>query len=54
MAGDTSLHDFIESFLKSRTRWYDFPYRGARGIVAGTIVGEYELSRRVYMVLYRM
>ncbi|KAL1817309.1 hypothetical protein ACET3Z_019883 [Daucus carota] len=54
LAGDTSLHDFLESFLKSRTRWYDFPYRGARGIVAGTIVGEYELSRRVYMVLYRI
>nr|XP_017217455.1 PREDICTED: uncharacterized protein LOC108195029 [Daucus carota subsp. sativus] len=54
VAGDTSLHDFLESFLKSRTRWYDFPYRGARGIVAGTIVGEYELSRRVYMVLYRI
>ncbi|WOG91905.1 hypothetical protein DCAR_0311160 [Daucus carota subsp. sativus] len=54
VASDTSLHDFLESFLKSRTRWYDFPYRGARGIVAGTIVGEYELSRRVYMVLYRI
>ncbi|KAK1391564.1 Activating signal cointegrator 1 complex subunit 2 [Heracleum sosnowskyi] len=54
VAGDTSLHDFLESFLKSRSRWYDFPYRGAKGIVAGTIVGEYELSRRVYMVLYRI
>lgn len=54
VASDTSLNDFLESFLKSRSRWYDFPYRGAKGIVAGTIVGEYELSRRVYMVLYRI
>ncbi|KAH7567520.1 hypothetical protein JRO89_XS07G0086200 [Xanthoceras sorbifolium] len=38
----------------SRSRWYDFPYRGAKGIVAGVIVGEVELSRRVFMLLYRI
>lgn len=54
VATDTSLHDFLESFLKFRSRWYDFPYRGAKGIVAGVIVGEFELSRRVFMVLYRI
>ncbi|XP_076937684.1 uncharacterized protein LOC143605471 [Bidens hawaiensis] len=54
VASDTSLHAFLESFLKYRSRWYDFPYRGAKGTVAGVIVGEHELSRRVFMILYRM
>ncbi|XP_023535224.1 activating signal cointegrator 1 complex subunit 2-like [Cucurbita pepo subsp. pepo] len=54
VARDTSLHEFLDSFLKFRSRWYDFPHRGANGIVAGVIVGECELSRRVFMVLYRM
>nr|GLL48942.1 uncharacterized protein LOC109153195 [Ipomoea trifida] len=54
VASDTSLHSFLESFLKFRSRWYDFPYRGAKGIVAGVIVGEFELSRRVFMTLYRI
>lgn len=54
VATDTSLHEFLDSFLKFRSRWYDFPYRGAKGIVAGVIVGELDLSRRVFMVLYRM
>ncbi|KAM7518410.1 hypothetical protein LguiB_017372 [Lonicera macranthoides] len=54
VASDTSLHAFLESFLKFKSRWYDFPYHGAKGILAGVIVGEYELSRRVFMVLYRI
>ncbi|GFP93731.1 activating signal cointegrator 1 complex subunit 2 [Phtheirospermum japonicum] len=54
VATDESLHVFLESFLKFRSRWYDFPHRGARGIVAGVIVGEFELCRRVFMVLYRL
>ncbi|KAK2985619.1 hypothetical protein RJ640_006882 [Escallonia rubra] len=54
LSRDTSLHAFLESFLKFKSRWYDFPYRGARGIVAGVIVGEFELSRRVFMLLYRI
>lgn len=54
VATDASLHEFLDSFLKFRSRWYDFPYRGAKGIVAGVIVGELDLSRRVFMVLYRM
>jgi activating signal cointegrator complex subunit 2 len=54
VASDTSLHSFLESYLKFRSRWYDFPYHGAKGILAGVIVGEYELSRRVFMVLYRI
>ncbi|KAL5777609.1 hypothetical protein ACOSP7_010535 [Xanthoceras sorbifolium] len=54
VASDSSLHEFLESFLKFRSRWYDFPYRGAKGIVAGVIVGEVELSRRVFMLLYRI
>lgn len=54
VASDSSLHSFLESFLKFRSRWYDFPYRGARGIVAGVVVGEFELCRRIFMVLYRI
>ncbi|XP_073305165.1 uncharacterized protein [Primulina huaijiensis] len=51
---DESLYAFLESFLKFRSRWYDFPYHGVQGIVAGVIVDEFELCRRVFMVLYRL
>ncbi|KAL3627990.1 hypothetical protein CASFOL_028092 [Castilleja foliolosa] len=54
VATDESMHALLESFLKFRSRWYDFPHRGVRGIVAGVIVGEFELCRRVFMVLYRI
>lgn len=54
VASDVSLHEFLDSFLKYRSRWYDFPYRGAKGVVAGVIVGELELSRRVFMLFYRI
>lgn len=54
VATDESLNAFLESFLKFRSRWYDFPHRGAKGIVAGVIVDEVELCRRVFMVLYRL
>ncbi|KAL0368948.1 UNVERIFIED_CONTAM: Activating signal cointegrator 1 complex subunit [Sesamum calycinum] len=54
VSADESLNAFLESFLKFRSRWYDFPHRGARGTVAGVIVGEFELCRRVFMVLYRL
>ncbi|KZV54539.1 activating signal cointegrator 1 complex subunit 2 [Dorcoceras hygrometricum] len=51
---DESLYAFLESFLKFRSRWYDFPHHGVRGTVAGVIVDESELCRRVFMVLYRL
>ncbi|KAJ1385474.1 Ubiquitin system component Cue [Sesbania bispinosa] len=54
VAADTSLHEVLDSYLQFRSRWYDFPHRGAKGIVAGVIVGELDLSRRVFMVLYRI
>ncbi|KAI4337045.1 hypothetical protein L6164_015503 [Bauhinia variegata] len=54
VASDASLHEFLDSFLQFRSRWYDFPHRGAKEIVAGVIVGELDLSRRVFMVLYRI
>ncbi|KAK3231236.1 hypothetical protein Dsin_003117 [Dipteronia sinensis] len=31
VASDSSLHEFLDSFLKFRSRWYDVPYRGAKG-----------------------
>ncbi|KAJ9186825.1 hypothetical protein P3X46_002355 [Hevea brasiliensis] len=54
VASDNSLHEFLDSFLKHRSRWYDFPHHGVKGIVAGVVVGERDLSRRVFMVLYRI
>uniref|UniRef100_A0A1J3D217 Activating signal cointegrator 1 complex subunit 2 n=1 Tax=Noccaea caerulescens TaxID=107243 RepID=A0A1J3D217_NOCCA len=54
VASDGSLHGFLDSFLQFRSRWYDFPFHGVKGIVAGVIVGEHELCRRIFMVLYRI
>ncbi|CAN7095806.1 unnamed protein product, partial [Brassica rapa subsp. narinosa] len=54
VASDASLHDFLDSFLQFRSRWYDFPFHGVKCIVAGVVVGEIELCRRVFMVLYRI
>jgi activating signal cointegrator complex subunit 2 len=54
VAQNTSLHDFLDSYLQFRHRWYDLPHRAPKGAVAGLVVGELELCRRVFMVLYRM
>ncbi|XP_077215326.1 ubiquitin system component Cue protein [Tasmannia lanceolata] len=54
VAGDGTLHEFLDSYLQFRSRWYDFPHHGVKGIVAGVIVEEFELSRRVFMILYRI
>ncbi|KAK9756385.1 hypothetical protein RND81_01G093300 [Saponaria officinalis] len=54
VAADTSLNEFLDSFLQFRSRWYDFPFHGTKGVVAGVIVGDLELSRRVFMTLYRI
>jgi len=48
------LHDFLDSYLQFRHRWYDLPHRSPKGAVAGLVVGELELCRRVFMVLYRI
>lgn len=49
-----SLHGFLDSYLRFRNRWYDLPHRGPKGTIAGIVIGEAELSRRVFMVFYRM
>ncbi|KAL6867642.1 hypothetical protein ACP4OV_015666 [Aristida adscensionis] len=54
VAQDTSLHAFLDSYLQFRHRWYDLPHRSPKGTVAGLVVGELELCRRVFMVLYRI
>uniref|UniRef100_A0A0A9DH47 Uncharacterized protein n=1 Tax=Arundo donax TaxID=35708 RepID=A0A0A9DH47_ARUDO len=54
VAQNASLHDFLDSYLQFRHRWYDLPHRGPKGTVAGLVVGELELCRRVFMVLYRI
>lgn len=48
------MHEFLDSYLQFRHRWYDLPHRGPKGTVAGLVVGELELCRRVFMVLYRI
>ncbi|CAL9116938.1 unnamed protein product [Musa acuminata var. zebrina] len=54
VAKNDALIEFLDSYLQFRNRWSDFPHRGSRGVVAGVIVGELELCRRVFMILYRM
>ncbi|KAF6139039.1 hypothetical protein GIB67_010765 [Kingdonia uniflora] len=54
VAGDTSLHAFLNSFLQFRRRWYDFPHHGSHGTVAGVIVGDLELNRRILLMIYRI
>ncbi|EMS60162.1 Activating signal cointegrator 1 complex subunit 2 [Triticum urartu] len=54
LAQNASLHAFLDSYLQFRHRWYDLPHRGPKGTVAGLVVGELELCRRVFMVLYRI
>lgn len=54
VARNDSLHELLDSYLQFRNRWYDFPHRESRKTVAGVIVGELELCRRVFMVLYRI
>ncbi|KAF0899210.1 hypothetical protein E2562_015567 [Oryza meyeriana var. granulata] len=54
VAQNTSLHEFLDSYLQFRHRWYDLPHRAPKGTVAGLVVGELELCRRVFMVLYRI
>ncbi|XP_006649591.1 activating signal cointegrator 1 complex subunit 2 [Oryza brachyantha] len=54
VAQNDSLHEFLDSYLQFRHRWYDLPHRAPKGAVAGLVVGELELCRRVFMVLYRI
>ncbi|PKA58169.1 hypothetical protein AXF42_Ash012892 [Apostasia shenzhenica] len=54
VAKSDSLHEFLDSYVQFRSRWYDFPHRCARGMVAGIIVGEGDLCRRVFLILFRI
>ncbi|KAH9329848.1 hypothetical protein KI387_001956, partial [Taxus chinensis] len=54
VATDDSLQDFLDSYLQFRKRWYDIPHYSHAGSMTGLVVGDQELSRRVFMVLYRM
>lgn len=54
VARNESLSEALDSYLLFRSRWYDLPHNGPTGVVAGVIVGEDELSRRVFMTFYRM
>ncbi|KAM1106505.1 hypothetical protein TB2_003245 [Malus domestica] len=39
VASDKSLHEFLDSFLQFRSRWYEFPHRGTKELVARTSLG---------------
>ncbi|GLJ15877.1 hypothetical protein SUGI_0262160 [Cryptomeria japonica] len=54
VARDDSLEEFLDSYLQFRKRWYDLYHCGQSGSMAGLVVGDQELCRRVFMVLYRM
>ncbi|KAJ3673977.1 hypothetical protein LUZ60_005969 [Juncus effusus] len=54
VARNSSLHRFLDSYLKFRHRWYDLPYHGPKEAVAGIVVGEMDLCRRVFMILFRI
>lgn len=48
---DNSIQVSLDSYLQFRRRWYDSEIDKP---LAGVIVGDQELFRRVFMVLYRM
>lgn len=51
---DNSIQESLDSYLQFRRRWHDSPVNGGGRLLAGIIVGDQELFRRVFMVLYRM
>eukprot|EP00249_Psilotum_nudum_P024031 c29066_g1_i1 orf=845-3769(-) len=51
---DRSIQTFLDSYLQFRRRWFDLPVMKGGGTMAGVIVGDHDLSRRVFMVLYRL
>ncbi|KAG0622488.1 hypothetical protein M758_3G100500 [Ceratodon purpureus] len=57
VAMDETLDTFFDSYLHFRRRWYDDDTAFAtsrKRTAAGVIVGDGDLSRRVFMLLYRM
>uniref|UniRef100_A0A7I4D7V6 CUE domain-containing protein n=1 Tax=Physcomitrium patens TaxID=3218 RepID=A0A7I4D7V6_PHYPA len=52
---DESLDTFIDNYLHFRRRWYDSTaFITSSKQTAGVIVGDGDLSRRVFMLLYRI
>ncbi|MCO5601672.1 hypothetical protein L7F22_055795 [Adiantum nelumboides] len=51
---DSSIEVLLDSYLQFRRRWYDVQTNGDGKPLAGVIVGDQLLFRRVFMVLYRM
>lgn len=54
VTADNSIQVSLDSFLQFRRRWYDSSNIKIGKPLAGVIVGDQELLRRVFMVLYRM
>ncbi|KAJ7540735.1 hypothetical protein O6H91_10G028400 [Diphasiastrum complanatum] len=54
VANNRSLQEFLDSYLHFRRRWHDKPLSKATGAIDGVIVGDGDLSRRVFMILYRI
>ncbi|KAH7442412.1 hypothetical protein KP509_03G087200 [Ceratopteris richardii] len=51
---DTSVEVSLDSYLQFRRRWYDFHAEERGKALGGVIVGDDDLFRRVFMVLFRM
>lgn len=51
---DHTIEVSLDSYLQYRRRWYDLHVNEKGKPLAGVIVGDQELHRRVFMVLYRM
>jgi len=55
VAVNESLHNFVDSYLQFRRRWYNSrSWANSGAPTAGVVVGDGDLSRRVFMLLYRM
>lgn len=51
VATDESLKVFLDSYLHFRRRWFDNPLGWPN---VSVVAGDGDLSRRVFMVLFRM
>eukprot|EP00250_Pteridium_aquilinum_P015084 c22365_g1_i1 orf=300-3116(-) len=54
VTADNSIEVSLDSYLQFRRRWYDSRANESCKPLAGVIVGDQELFRHVFMVLYRM
>ncbi|KAL3679871.1 hypothetical protein R1sor_022827 [Riccia sorocarpa] len=54
VSSDDSLSVFLDSYLQYRKRWFDIPMESSSSPEVNIVVGDGDLSRRVFMVLLRL